>query len=798
MLFNKKFILLAIFFVSLLTISVVSAEENSTDDVVGIEQNAIDENLVESIENQDSIGTDDKDSLSVSKEDTLTASQGTFKDLSNLINNAPSNSVLILDKDYRYEDTGVGTGIDVAKVITIDGKGHIIDGASISRGFKINAEGVILKNIIFKNCFSTGSGGSIYWSANNGVLTNCKFINSLVKSSSSSTYGGAVYWSGAKGVMSDCEFNNCYSNRYGSSSSHAYSGAVYWYGSNGAMNNCKFTDCVSRAESYSYYSSDSFAYSYGGALYWRGSNGAMVGCDFTKCYADAIEKYGSGSNIGDGYGAAVYWYGYDGFIDKCSFIDNSKYEDGVVYIAGNNVEIISSVVLNNPRNGIYWTGSGGKISNSILRSSSTYYVIYSSEYNVNANYNWWGNTIDDYMVKKNLPSKIQFTNWLYLDVIVDKTSLEVGETAKIKVNFNNLVSNDVVSQYKNSKLATAKFTISDETGVRTASIYNGAGEIGYVAKSTPSDWAVLELSQFKKTFNFNVKKGHSKIVASNLKTVYNGGKYLTITLKDKYGHVIKGAKVSVKIKGKAKTYITDLYGKIKVSTDGLNPKKYKAVIKFGGDANYFKASDKKVKITVKKAKPKVKVKPKVFDVKSKNKILKITLKDKKGVIKKQKLTLAINGKKYSAKTNKKGIAKFNLKKIKKVGKYKGTIKFKGNKKYKSLTKNVKIKVKKYKKPKYKVITANARGYDITTKSGKYEVYTRIWDMFLMTVGKFKYIDTTLFKKGKQVKNTKYSVKYYYNGKWTGWKKDGIISTAHHRHFAPDNVNEAKVKVKFKV
>ena len=202
------------FFVSLLTISVVSAEENSTDDIVGIEQNAIDENLAESIENQDSIGTDDKDSLSVSKEDTLTASQGTFKDLSNLINNAPSNSVLILDKDYRYEDTGVGTGIDVAKVITIDGKGHIIDGASLSRGFKINAEGVILKNIIFKNCFSTGSGGSIYWSANNGVLTNCKFINSLVKSSSSSTYGGAVYWSGAKGVMSDCEFNNCYSNRY--------------------------------------------------------------------------------------------------------------------------------------------------------------------------------------------------------------------------------------------------------------------------------------------------------------------------------------------------------------------------------------------------------------------------------------------------------------------------------------------------------------------------------------------------------------------------------------------------------
>ena len=63
-------------------------------------------------------------------------------------------------------------------------------------------------------------------------------------------------------------------------------------------------------------------------------------------------------------------------------------------------------------------------------------------------------------------------------------------------------------------------------------------------------------------------------------------------------------------------------------------------------------------------------------------------------MKKAKVTLKVKGKTYKAKTNKKGKAIFKITKLTKKGKYTGTIKFAGNKYFKSATKNVKITVKK--------------------------------------------------------------------------------------------------------
>ena len=59
-----------------------------------------------------------------------------------------------------------------------------------------------------------------------------------------------------------------------------------------------------------------------------------------------------------------------------------------------------------------------------------------------------------------------------------------------------------------------------------------------------------------------------------------------------------------------------------------------------------------------------------------------------------KITLKVNGKTYTAKTNKKGQATFKIKNLKKKGKYTATITFAGNKSYKKSTKKVKITVKK--------------------------------------------------------------------------------------------------------
>ena len=117
------------------------------------------------------------------------------------------------------------------------------------------------------------------------------------------------------------------------------------------------------------------------------------------------------------------------------------------------------------------------------------------------------------------------------------------------------------------------------------------------------------------------------------------------------------------------------------------------VIKFA-DSNY-NAVSKTVKITINKEKTKILAKNKSFKKSSKVKKYTITLKNSKGkAIKKVSVNLKVKGKTYNAKTNSKGKATFNLKKLTKNGKFTAVIKFKGNTLYKSTTKKVKITVKK--------------------------------------------------------------------------------------------------------
>ena len=204
-----------------------------------------------------------------------------------------------------------------------------------------------------------------------------------------------------------------------------------------------------------------------------------------------------------------------------------------------------------------------------------------------------------------------------------------------------------------------------------------------------------------------VKKGTIKLTAPKVTTTYKVNKNLVITLKDSKGKALSGVKVTVKLKG-TKTYTTDKNGQIKINVANLVPKTYTAKVTFEGNANYVK-SFADVKVTVKKAKPKIIAKKKTYKAKVKTKKFKITLKDNKGKpIKKAKVRLIVkkikknakkktaeSKKKYKkniAKTNKKGKATFKVQRNKK-GKYQATVKFYGNKYYTKAVKKVKIKMK---------------------------------------------------------------------------------------------------------
>ena len=190
----------------------------------------------------------------------------------------------------------------------------------------------------------------------------------------------------------------------------------------------------------------------------------------------------------------------------------------------------------------------------------------------------------------------------------------------------------------------------------------------------------------------SISKIATGISASKVTAVYLTSKKLVVTLKDKAGNILTGMKVTVKVGSISKTLTTDSKGQVSVDVSKLVPKTYTAKFTFAGDDKYLK-SEGSASVKINKAASKITAKKKTFKAKKKTKKYTITLKSGKKLISKVKVTIKVGKKTYTAKTNKKGKATFNLKKLTKKGKYNAVIKFKGNKYYKASSKKVKITVK---------------------------------------------------------------------------------------------------------
>ncbi len=188
-------------------------------------------------------------------------------------------------------------------------------------------------------------------------------------------------------------------------------------------------------------------------------------------------------------------------------------------------------------------------------------------------------------------------------------------------------------------------------------------------------------------------KVSTEITGYNLTSVYNEGKYVTITLKDDYGNPMGNMPLSINFNGKTKNYMTDDKGKVKLSSKSLVPNDYVAKISFAGNDKY-RGSSFSVNLVVKKANPYLFGSKKKFNVKTAVKKYKVTLKTNRNVaMKNVKISLNVKGKTYVAKTNKKGQAIFKLKKLTKKGTYNAVVTYKGNNCYNKVVKKVKITVR---------------------------------------------------------------------------------------------------------
>ena len=189
-----------------------------------------------------------------------------------------------------------------------------------------------------------------------------------------------------------------------------------------------------------------------------------------------------------------------------------------------------------------------------------------------------------------------------------------------------------------------------------------------------------------------VNKQEASLTAPNKSCYVNANKYLTATFKDINGKLIKNKKISFIISGKTYTAYTNSNGVAKVKVNANVAKTYAVTVKFAGD-NVYSPLSKTLKLYVKKVPTKLIVKNKSYKKSKKIKKLTATLKTKSGkALAKKKLTFIVNGKKYTAKTNKKGVATVKVK-VSKKKTYKFTVKFAGGSTYLKTSRKAKLKIK---------------------------------------------------------------------------------------------------------
>ncbi len=645
---------------------------------------------------------------------------------------------LSLDRDFSYDpntDSPEGILLDNEligedKTFTLHGNGHTIDGIGQSRIFYLNNTNLVLDGISVINANSS-AGGAIYSENSTLTISNSIFKNNNAsdggvifadKSSSlaitgslfedNTAHNGAVINSKGLVTMDASNFTN----------NSAHNGGVIYADSGSiTVNNSLF--------------SENYANAQGGVIYNRGQ---------LKVF-DSIFSLNYGSQ-----GGAIFNGKYAN-VDNSTFTENKAGYNGAAIYSENEVNVSDSTFKDNGGNKAIHSDYGNIESSKFIDGdnvSGRITVAPDCQFLTTPVFEF--TAILDFISGSSVDINISESHGLngtvtvrigeldYLIDIVEGIGRETVNPVLIAGNYSAVLTFAGDENFTDASAESDKFhvfnvpefnigNISDfVTGsfvtlnISAIERFNGLVNIVISGKSyavnlvngSGSNTVALNLpaGSYKATINFpgnedftpenvssnafTVMQKNTAITASAVTTIYNVNKNLLATLKDNDGKAISGVNVTIKINGKTYACTTDKNGQVKLAVGSLVPKSYTAAITFAGNGIYAKAT-KSVKVTVKKASPKLIAKKKTFKLKVKVKKYFISLKTNKNKgMKGIKLTLRVKGKKFKAKTNKKGVAIFKITNLKKRGKHTAVIKYAGNKYYKKVNKKVRITVKK--------------------------------------------------------------------------------------------------------
>ena len=400
----------------------------------------------------------------------------------------------------------------------------------------------------------------------------------------------------------------------------------------------------------------------------------------------------------------VNWYNSD-FRLYLSEISQSKkgvYTISIVDSQGNVAKGLSSVpvIFYLNKNNNYVSPQEGDVYKTVMMVDGTATVrFYSEDFNESGNvvtavlpgYSQYI-TGDQYSNVKTfnvddsyIPGEITETKIIVSDLNTYPNS-NIGYTITLlDVNNNPIVNETVICNFNSDTL----YLKTDEKGQATIKINKNAGK--YIIKvSYNGDDCDYKPSAAQALITVN--KISTKIVSSNYAMLIKKTSYYQAVLKDSNGKVLSGQKITFKVNKKTYTVKTNSKGVAKIKLK-LKKGTYKVVMNYNGN-NVYSAAKKTNKIFVKKnlktklTAPKIKTTPKTSTKYT------VTLKNQNGeAIKKQKITVNINGKKYTKKTNSKGQVTVKVK-FSKLKTYNVKATYKGSKIYKKSKATGKITVQK--------------------------------------------------------------------------------------------------------
>ncbi len=305
---------------------------------------------------------------------------------------------------------------------------------------------------------------------------------------------------------------------------------------------------------------------------------------------------------------------------------------------------------------------------------------------------------DSYLAVFENPTKVT------LDNVSGKVGDTINLTAHIKESIGNAsMANKTVDFYVNLKYVGSAVSDENGTAILPYTIEKSGLQIFVAAFNETlghSSGFGLAFAQIEEQVRIAtvIESEYKFTRQANDYSAGERGEFFYAVLKDINGNPLANMTCYVSVNGPIYNVTTDDQGRFGVQVNLAAANTYTYALTFLGNDQY-EASLNCSKLILTAKKTSITAKAKAFKAKAKTKTISVTLKtvknpyDKKTYLKAgKKLTLKINGKTYTAKTNAKGVAKFTIKLTKK-GKYNAVVKFAGDKTYKASSKKVKVTIK---------------------------------------------------------------------------------------------------------